>query len=302
MDSLAYIAPWVLGSVGIGVMAGYFLSRSRPARSDTRSAKADRQATLKVLVEILRSAEKMTNDVASHNTELQQTAHRVESLDAGGDMEAVKSALLAHMESLLKSNDHLQKELMCSRFQMEEQAEQIDHARREARTDTLTGVSNRKAVEERLHMFLAAWERDALPFALIMIDLDYFKRINDSHGHQAGDHVLTKVGGWLRAWTRGNDFIGRYGGDEFVVLLPNTNLDVGAKIAERLRSQAESTASRISLRQDEVSVSFSIGVTAPRQGDTVESILARADQALYKSKHQGRNQVQTEERAQDQIA
>jgi len=301
MDSLAYIAPWVLGSVVVGVVAGFYLRRSMsPRPPDEGVVERERRATLRVLVDLLSSAERMTSRVESHNTEIQKTAHHVGEIDANGEMESVKQALLGHMETLLDSNQQLQKDLTYSRYQMEEQAEQIDDARREARTDALTTVANRKAVDEKLHLLMADWERQREPFVVALIDLDYFKRINDAHGHQAGDRVLSKVGSWLGEWVREGDFVGRYGGDEFVLLLPQTELDTGLQLAETIRQRTADRASRVAVRKEQVSISFSIGVAAVRPGDGIESLVERADEALYKSKRLGRNQVQSEEPANEQ--
>ena len=296
MDALAYIAPWVFGSVCVGVAVGFFVGRNRGNKAQEGNlAQIERQATLKVLVELLNSAERITDDVECHNSEIQQTADSVGNLQVTGEMECVKQALLGQIASLLTSNKRLQDDLVCSRYRMEEQAQEIDHARREARTDPLTSVSNRKAFNEKLHLLLAHWKREGRPFVLMLVDLDQFKRINDSHGHQAGDRVLSKVGSWLKQWVREGDFVGRYGGDEFAVLLPHTELDVGAELAETIRARTADETSRIALRGEQVSVSMSIGVAAPWQRDTPESVVYRADQALYKSKHLGRNQVNCQE-------
>ena len=216
----AYILPWVLGSICVGLASGYFLGRSRGKSPETEQAHRERQTTLKALVDLLASAERMTIDVECHNNEITDAARHVVGLRVSGEMALVKAALLGQVESLLASNARLQKDLTCSRYRMEEQAQEIDHVRREARTDALTGVANRRAFDEKLEMLLTDWKKEGQPFSLILIDLDYFKRINDSHGHQAGDVVLEKVGQWLRQWVREGDFTGRYGGDEFAASCP----------------------------------------------------------------------------------
>ncbi|MCR4412456.1 MAG: GGDEF domain-containing protein [Thermoguttaceae bacterium] len=242
----------------------------------------------------------MNGDVECHNSEIRQQADHVGSLRVTGEMEDVQQALLAHMVSLLKSNQRLQNDLMCTRYRMEEQAQEIDHARREARTDALTSVANRKAFDEKLRVLLAEWERDGIPFVLILADLDHLKRINDSHGHPAGDHVLKIVGSWLRQWVRHDDFVARYGGDEFAILLPRTQLETGMALAEKVRAQVAERASGVTFRGEQVSLSLSVGVAVVRVGDTVDQIMYRADQALLKSKRRGRNQVTCE--GQEEVA
>ena len=300
MDTLAYIAPWVFGSVCAGVVAGFLLGRSRSKGQEGDPAQGERQATLKVLVELLKAAERLNSDVQCHNSEIEESAEQVGSLEVTGEMEIVKQALLGQMTALLTSNQRLQDDVVCTRYRLEEQAQEIDDARREARTDVLTNVANRKAVNEKLHLLLDGWLRKREPFVLMLLDLDQFKRINDSHGHLAGDRVLSKIGNWLKEWVREGDFVGRYGGDEFALLLPLTELAVGMELAETIRLRAADQASKVALRGEQVSVSLSIGVTVPLEGDTVEAVFDRADRALYKSKHLGRNQVQCQEEELDE--
>lgn len=296
MEPLGYIAPWVLGSVAVGILVGYFL-RGRAKMAEVLAAERERQATLHALVGFLRAMDQMNGDVECHNSEIRQQAGHVGALQVSGEMESVQQALLAHMLALLKANRRLQNDLMCTRYRMEEQAQEIDHARREARTDALTTVANRKAFEEKLHVLFSEWEHQGRPFVLILADLDHLKRINDSHGHRAGDHVLKKVGTWLKEWVRPEDFVGRYGGDEFAILLPATGLGAGLELAETLRAQTASRASGVTYRGEQVSLSLSVGVAAARPGDTVESLVQRADEALLKSKRRGRNRVTCEEPA-----
>ena len=303
MESFAYIAPWVLGSVCIGIVAGLLLGRGRgTSRVDDLLAK-ERQATLRMLVELLKSVEQIDSNVASHNSELQENAHHVGKLQVSGEMESVRQALLNHMTALLTSNKRLQQDVVCTRYRLEEQAQEIDHARREARTDEVTEVANRKALNEKLHLLLNDWHRRGEPFVMMLADLDYFKRINDSHGHPAGDRVLKTVGNCLKESVREGDFVGRYGGDEFAVLLPHTQLDVGVDLAELIRRRVSDRASRLAMRNEQISVSLSIGVAVPREDDSAEGILRRADEALYRSKQLGRNQVRCQKPAEvDMVA
>jgi len=295
MEFLGYIIPWVLASVLAGVVAGYLLSRTRGRGEEAQTAERDRQATLKVLVDLLQSVEQVSGDVECRNSEIQKTADHVGAMHVSGEMEPVKQTLLEHMVHLLQSNQRLHEDLLCTRYRMEEQAQEIDHARREARTDGLTSVANRKALDEKLHVLMADWKREGRPFVLMMIDVDHLKRINDCHGHQAGDQVLEWVGHQLKECTRDGDFAGRYGGDEFAVLLPQTDLPAGMELAESICSRTGERASRITFRGEQVSVSLSIGVAAAAPDDTIESLVRRADEALYRCKRLGRNQVQCQE-------
>ena len=152
-------------------------------------------------------------------------------------------------------------------------------------------MANRKAFDEKLHLLLDDWRREGRPFVLLLLDLDYFKRINDSHGHLAGDRVLESVGALLRQSVREGDVVGRFGGDEFAILFPRTEASLAVELAESVRTRLADKTSRVAVRSGQVSVSASVGVAVPRQGDTDETIIRRADEALYRSKNRGRNMV-----------
>jgi len=298
MDAFIHIVPWVLASVVVGMVAGHFLRRGPGeglAEIAAQRAEQERQSTLKVLVEVLTSIEEINGNVECHNSELLQTADYLGNMKLSGEMVNVQQVLLQHVKVLATSNKRLQTDLLCSRYQMEEQARQIDHIRREAYTDALSQVANRKAFDEKLHLLLAAWNRHRQPFVLIMADLDHLKRINDAHGHQAGDQVIQRVGGMLKEWSRAGDIVARYGGDEFAILLPNTLLADGMKLAEEIRNKAAARGSQVTYRGEEVALSLSIGVAMVADGDDAGAIVQRADAGLYRSKHLGRNQVQAEQ-------
>jgi diguanylate cyclase len=302
MDILTQIALWVLGSVLVGIAAGFFLGRGRSRGPENEIAERERQAMLRTMVGLLNSADQLNTDVAAHNSEIQENARHVKDLRVTGEMAAVRQTLLGHMTFLLKCNQDLQQDLLCTRYRLEEQAQEIDHARREARTDELTGANNRKAFNEKLHLLLDEQRRRGTTFVLMLIDLDQFKRINDAHGHPVGDRVLKTVGGWLKQGVREGDFVGRFGGDEFAVLLPKTELPAGRDLAESLRTSTAERASTVAARREQIAVSLSIGVVMSRNDDTAESILQRADEAMYRAKRNGRNQVQCEPTAEAEDA
>ncbi len=167
---------------------------------------------------------------------------------------------------------------------------QQEHQR--ATRDALTGVPNRLAWEERLHFEFERWQRYAAPLALVVVDVDFFKSINDRFGHQTGDRVLRAVATQVARNVRETDFVARYGGEEFVVLLPNTALEAAILVADKLRAHV--AACRFQHREDAVNVTVSCGVASFRAGDTTETVFQRADDALYRAKHTGRNNVQQE--------
>ncbi|WP_457676268.1 diguanylate cyclase [Thiolapillus sp.] len=158
----------------------------------------------------------------------------------------------------------------------------------QALTDTLTGIPNRYAYEERLNQEYSRWKRYHQPLSLMVVDIDNFKHINDKYGHRAGDKALRIIANQLQKMTRETDLIARYGGDEFVLLLPETSAKGAMRIAEKLLEAVESCA--FHFREKKVTITISCGVSEFKEGDSPADAFERADQALYKSKHQGRNQ------------
>jgi diguanylate cyclase (GGDEF)-like protein len=156
----------------------------------------------------------------------------------------------------------------------------------QAITDPLTGVFNRRHMESRLSEALESARRRGAPASLLLIDIDHFKRINDEHGHEAGDTVLKGIVSVVRAHSRRVDLLFRMGGEEFVLLLPDTAEAGAAGIAEKLR-QAIAEAGLLDGR----AVTASIGISGMRPGDTVEQWVRETDDAMYAAKEAGRNRV-----------
>jgi diguanylate cyclase (GGDEF)-like protein len=156
-----------------------------------------------------------------------------------------------------------------------------------ATTDPLTGLPNRRALDDCLRSALAAAHRHAENVSVALIDVDHFKRINDRYGHATGDRVLVQLGHRLAADLRATDRLGRWGGEEFLLVCGHTPLPAALELAERLRA---SVAGFGFGHGDPVTVS--IGVAQVRQGDDADSLLARADEALYRAKDAGRDRVE----------
>ncbi len=158
-----------------------------------------------------------------------------------------------------------------------------------ALTDPLTGLGNRRCVFERLAALLAEAAQMRIPLAVAAIDIDDFKAVNDGHGHAVGDEVLEGVAALLRHGLRPLDAVGRIGGEEFLMLLPNTDAEGARAVVDRLRAAV--AAGTPSATAPQLHVTFSAGITAAAPGDTVDAVYARADGALYRAKAAGRDRV-----------
>ncbi len=156
-------------------------------------------------------------------------------------------------------------------------------------TDTLTGIANRRAMLERLKAEANRTQRGGQPFTVLMLDLDHFKRINDTHGHEAGDLVIMAVASTLENNLRNFDFCARWGGEEFLVLLTSSTLETAIAVAEKLRAAV--AAHEVAYEGERIAISFSGGIALHSDDGNVNETLRDADRALYAAKAQGRNRV-----------
>jgi diguanylate cyclase (GGDEF)-like protein len=224
-------------------------------------------------------------------TALDATENKVEGLNAGADDYITKpidfAELKARMTSMLRIK-RLQEQLEERERQLMEVNEKLRHM---SQTDALTGLDNRRHLEERLREMFEHAKRLNEPFACVMCDLDRFKSVNDTYGHQAGDVVLRDFAQILRKEVREIDRAGRYGGEEFMLLLPGTVLDSAVVFADRVRKQVE--AHTFTFDGTSIQRTASFGVSAwphPRVADC-EGLMRAADEALYVAKETGRNRV-----------
>lgn len=161
--------------------------------------------------------------------------------------------------------------------------------RRLATTDALTGVSNRRGFMEKVEHELSRAQRYGNPFTMIMVDIDHFKSINDNYGHQVGDLVLQKMALAIKSALRKSDIFGRIGGEEFSIVLMETEPETAISISERIRSRIEALS--IHTGKETVHITISIGLTFFREGDDISTVSNRSDEALYAAKENGRNCV-----------
>jgi two-component system cell cycle response regulator len=159
-------------------------------------------------------------------------------------------------------------------------------------TDQLTGLHNRRYMARHLDTLLESAQKNGRPLTFVIMDIDFFKQVNDSYGHDIGDEVLKEFASRIAANVRGIDLACRYGGEEFVVVMPDTDLAFACNIAERLRQSIETTPVKISRAPNQLNITISIGIAQCEGGaDSAEKLLHRADQALYRAKRTGRNKV-----------
>jgi two-component system cell cycle response regulator len=224
-------------------------------------------------------------------TALDSTESKVEGLEAGADDYITKPIEFAELKARLRSMlriKRLQEELEERERELLEANERLRHM---SRTDALTSLENRRSIERQLDTMFAHSQRYSEPLSCVMSDLDRFKSVNDEHGHHAGDAVLKQYASILKKAAREIDVVGRYGGEEFIVLLPGTVLDAAVTFAERVRKEVEAHTFVFDGGSVRRTASFGVaGWPHPRVTDAERTVRA-ADDAMYVAKETGRNRV-----------
>lgn len=244
-------------------------------------------------------AQKLDNDLRQH------VSHIHDDVQTADDLNHLKQLVETRLDSFINSLQAYQQKRvlsdsdMLSRFQalaehsqqMEHEAQQLsiklEEQRRKALLDPLTGIANRAALTERLELEFARIQRNNSSLLLTIIDIDHFKRINDGYGHLAGDKVLKITAQELSKRLRKTDFIARFGGEEYVILLPETPLAEGKKLIETLRLVIQ--ACPFHFRGEPVTITFSAGIGQVSPQESLDDAFERIDQALYAAKKAGRN-------------
>ncbi|WP_444996578.1 GGDEF domain-containing protein [Aliikangiella sp. IMCC44359] len=192
-------------------------------------------------------------------------------------------------KKLQKSINSLQEQLRATEDESSRLKEEFAEQRMRAQTDPLTHLPNRYSYNERLTQEYNRWRRYRSPLSLVICDIDHFKQVNDEYGHAAGDQVLKEIAHYLQASLRESDFVARFGGEEFVILLPETPLIDATKAMNKLRQGVKEV--KVTYEAQTISIAMSIGISEFENSDTAKAVFSRADQALYRAKEKGRDQV-----------
>lgn len=262
------------------------------------SAGGDAQSDAKkLLVDILKVIGDFSGETSSYQQEMDSHIRDLEDFSEGGDVGDMVKQIMASAAKLKESGAHLNQKLAEAQAEAENLREDLAQVTSEAQRDFLTGVFNRKALDRMMDDLAAFSEENKTPLCLLMIDIDYFKKFNDTYGHLIGDEVLKMVAKILTGTLKGKDIVARFGGEEFAVLLPSTPLEGAMVVAELLRKAISSKELKRRDTGDTIGkITVSIGVAAYRVGeDTIPVFIKRADEALYRSKELGRNRVTREE-------
>ena len=207
----------------------------------------------------------------------------------------IESVVMPTLQDFFTDTDRLQKCVIESAAEIKQLKEELQQANKLAKTDELTGIPNRRGFNSFIeHVSQEALEQQS-SFALIILDLDFFKSINDTYGHMIGDSTLRYIAKLLASETKGRDYIARIGGEEFAVILPNTDYSAALKVANNIRHEISTKKLMVKNHEQPLQVSMSGGVAMYQMNEGLDALIQRADSALYHAKNHGRNRITGED-------
>lgn len=276
----------VLGGVQLiaGIALGMWIRRTDTA--DTGNNHQDMIQASAIAKRLQALTDDMSSSVGEHRSKLEQATQLLRASDDEND-HALAEVVMDVIGEIVRANQDLQTKLETAENRLEEQAVEIEAHISRSLTDPLTGLPNRREFNERLEERMGAWNRRHDVFSLLLLDVDHFKKLNDRHGHLAGDEVLASIGRALRGAIRREDAVARYGGEEFAVLLPSTSAEQAILVAQKVREAVARTA--INRNGQKLAVTVSGGLATIEVNERVETLIQRADSALYAAKAAGRN-------------
>ncbi len=268
-----------------GVTAGYWLRSRRPdispaavavgpAEFTTQRDEAARESLLRVK----ELAERVAADVGAHNSRVREISSELSDTDCD---------VVTAVARLIEANDKMHQQLSSAESRLQEQAELIETHANAARTDALTGLANRRAFDDEMRERLKRFETVSEPACVMLLDVDHFKKFNDTYGHLAGDEVLKGVARVLSETARPGDIAARYGGEEFAIIFPASRINDCTEVAERAREMIAATT--FGFEGQALRVTASLGLAEMLAGESIEMLVQRGDEALYASKKAGRN-------------
>lgn len=261
----------------------------------------ERESEFKDIINILTSAvANFDTENQDYNQKIIDQSEKIEEITYLDDIKKVKQALIQEIDQMREtvrkkqSRDNTQMEILSEKVSTLNV--ELKKVRTESVIDGLTGIYNRKAFNTYIYEIVEKNNVSSAPFALLMLDIDNFKSINDTYGHQTGDRVIIAIINKCRQSIRGEDFFARYGGEEFVIMLPGVSLRNAVKKAKYICKAIASTRYLIDdiPKSPSLTITISIGVSTYQKADTVSSLTQRADKALYLAKRAGKNCVSSE--------
>jgi diguanylate cyclase len=251
--------------------------------------------TQKILQEVLENVLNTTDDTAQYGNKLKSYSQKLNTANDLSEIKNLMKDIIEETSKMESSSRGLQARLEQATHETEALRNKLEKKEREILIDVLTGLHNRKAFDKKLKELYDESQEQGSIFSAMMVDIDFFKKFNDTYGHKIGDEVLQIVGTTLKESVKGKDFAARYGGEEFIVLLPNTILSNASIVGEQIREALSGKSLKLKKTGQKIeNITASIGVSELHPDDTIDTVIERADKALYHAKDSGRNNVKTE--------
>ncbi len=263
--------------------------------NDENQLKNLRDDLQQALATILQEVTELTGQTEKYESFISGSVRMLSDNPSPGEVKNIVKTIIDETKTLGDYGKTVQNRLVETTDILESLKRDFEQAKTEALIDFLTGIPNRKAFEQVLTECISEAMTGAENLSLLLIDIDHFKRFNDEYGHLIGDNVLKFVVKKIRELVKGRDFLVRFGGEEFAVILPQTPLEGAQTLAENIRNYfAQAKLKEIATLRNLGKISVSIGVACYRPGESPETFISRSDGALYFAKNAGRNRVATE--------
>lgn len=266
-----------------------------------KSSLNEAKLTLKKMVtSLITNIEELTDTTDGYQEKLGQYVDKISKTDDIKELNQLLAMIMDETRQMQKSTSNYRNDFLAARAEVSLAQSKINQLETELQVmgekvheDHLTGILNRRGLDSAFEREAARSARHQVPLCFALLDIDNFKQLNDTHGHKVGDDALVYLVESVKDTTRPEDVVSRYGGEEFVILLPNTNLEEGVQILSRIR---RNLTKKFFLHENKrLLITFSAGVAQFRSGESQESIFKRADEALYRAKKGGKNQILTSE-------
>jgi len=241
---------------------------------------------------VVKTLEAAERDTAAYGEALAGASGQLGEAPDSVAFKRMVEGLVSATARMQRRSRELERRLQETSVEVNQLRNNLEKVREEAMTDALTGLANRKRFDESMRKARRDAELQGDDFCLILCDIDHFKRFNDTWGHQTGDQIIRFVAACLSRFAKDTHIVARYGGEEYAIVMPKTTIGDAASVAEKIRATVESKRLlRKSTNEDLGHITVSMGVSQHATGESVESLIERADTNLYKSKQTGRNRV-----------
>ncbi len=252
-------------------------------------AKAEQDSVKELFLDIAKSLKGMAGTSGNFSDNIGNYIEKIESSTSLSDIVLCKNEIVGNMDEMRIECQKMRSELDVLQGEVGGLSKKLQESESMVHVDALTQAYNRSAYEIKISQAIRNYRKDQSPTALYVVDIDFFKKINDTHGHKAGDEVLKSVAGTLKSSMRESDLLFRYGGEEFVIILEKIDHSNAVKLAEKLRSSIEKDY--LVYKEKKIAVTISIGVSFLKEGDEEDVFFENADKALYSAKTSGRNKI-----------